>query len=72
MSKFGIECGEVKVSNEILLLIQDQVESLIRGFMENLVKDNKGRQVGYRLFDEYLSKLMGEPAFETNYINMSE
>ena len=72
MSKFGLESGEVKLSNEMLIVLQDHVESLIRGFMECIVKDNKGRQIGFRLFDEYLSKLLGEPTNETNYIDITE
>lgn len=72
LHKLGMECGEAKLSHEMLLLLQDQVESLIRAFLETIVRNNQGRQIGYRLFDEYMFRLMGEPLMETNYISSAE
>lgn len=69
MKRSGIEVGEIKVSAEILLTMQEAVERLLRGFFEVFKTDGEGRSYGYRLFDQTIGRLIGDPsAGETPYV----
>ena len=61
MNKNNLECGSIKISSEILLHIQEEVEAHIRGCFEHFSKNCKSGGYSYRLFDIQLAKLMGEP-----------
>ena len=52
---------EIKISADTLLIVQDAVERLIRGFFAVFKKDGEGRAYGYRLFDNSLSCIVGDP-----------
>ena len=60
MTRHGIEPGQpiVRVSEEMLVHVQQAVEQLIRGFMEYFA--SRGKVYGYRHFDTCLSELIGE------------
>ena len=68
MVKHGIEANIVKVSADTLITLQDAVERLLRGFFEFYAHKGKGRTYGYRLFDECMLNLIGEPAEETYFV----
>lgn len=60
MTRCGIDVGEVKVSSETLLLVQEAVEKLIRGFFVEFKKEWAGNTYGYRLFDQTMCRLSGD------------
>lgn len=62
--KQNIEMEDIRMSQETLLLVQDAVERLVRGFFEYFAKSKGNRNYTYRLFDECLNELLGQPPNE--------
>ena len=60
MTRSGIEVGEIKISADILLVVQEAVERLIRGFFSFFKREGSGHGYGYRLFDQTMSQLTGD------------
>lgn len=49
---------EIKVSADLLVLLQENTERLLRGFMEEFA--NANRRLGYREFDAFMNQLLGD------------
>lgn len=62
MQRGGIEVTDIKISADVLLLLQEGVERLLRGFFCVFKTEGKGRSYGYRLFDQTMSQLVGDPS----------
>ena len=62
MERGGIKSGEIKISADVLLVMQDAVERLVRGFFGVFKTDGSTRTYSYRLFDETMSRLIGDPS----------
>lgn len=50
---------DIKVSAEIIVILQENTERMIRGFMEEFCKANSSC-VGYRQFDVFMNEIIGE------------
>ena len=59
--RLDIETTDIKVSQEMLLLIQNAIERLVRGFFEHFAEAGRTRGYTYRRFDECLNQLLGQP-----------
>ena len=64
-----LQVTDVKLSTDSLILLQEATEELIRGFLEYYAVEGKGKAYGYRLFDQCLSTLLGEPHEESIFLN---
>ena len=70
MKKYQIQQGDVqvKISSDALIILQEEVEAFIRGFLEKMASEGKHANVyGFRLFDSCMRTVTGEPVEETQY-----
>lgn len=71
MQKQNMEAPTVSFSAEMLVHIQDLVEAHIRGCCEFFAAQSGQRAYSYRLFDNHLAQLMGEPLESRDDITFS-
>tara|TARA_B110000046_G_scaffold12895_1_gene12695 strand:- start:3417 stop:3959 length:543 start_codon:yes stop_codon:yes gene_type:complete len=62
--KQNVDAGEIKMSQETLLVLQNAIERLVRGFFEYFAESGRDRTYTYRLFEECLNQLLGQPQNE--------
>ena len=64
--RFGVQVESVKISADTLILFQESVEQLIRGFLEFYAdQGHASRKYDYRLFDRCMAELIGESCERT-------
>lgn len=71
-TRAGVESSEIKVSSDMLLILQDAVERLIRGVFAVFKTYGAGKKnFGYRVFDSFMSDIVGDPQLaDSNFVRM--
>ena len=54
-----VEAEQIKVSSDILVILQENTERLLRGFMEQF-SNSHSNCLGYRQFDNFMNEIVGE------------
>lgn len=69
----GHSTDTIKVSAEVLLHLQEAIEQLVRGFFVVFKQEGDGKAYGYRLFDQVLNRICGDPmAEDSSFPSMSQ
>lgn len=65
LQRHGIEASPIKISADVLLILQECVERLMRGFIDLMVHEGgESRLYGFRLFDAVMRKVTGDRGVE--------